>query len=230
MNRVGVVAGVTITAALALASAAQGHVTVAPDTAPAGGFVRLDVRVPNEREDATTTKVALQLPDGFAEASYQPVPGWTVKVRKAKLATPIKTDEGEVTEGVKQITWTSKQGIPPGGFQDFGLSVQIPGKVGEALTFKTLQTYSNGEIIRWIGSKGSDAPAPTVSVAAAGGGDHAIADSSASPAPTQSADSGGSSTLAIIAVIIGLLGLAAGAAGLRAARQATASGAPASGR
>jgi hypothetical protein len=65
-----------------------------------------------------------------------------------------------VTEGVKQITWTSKQGIPPGAFQDFGLSVQVPGKAGDTLTFKALQTYSNGEIVRWIGPEGSDNSGP----------------------------------------------------------------------
>ena len=42
-------------AALLLApAAAQAHVTLQPDTAPAGGFTRLDVRVPNERDDAGT--------------------------------------------------------------------------------------------------------------------------------------------------------------------------------
>ncbi len=55
--------------------AAQAHVTLQPKTAPAGGFVVEDVRVPNETDDAVTTKVAVQLPDGFAEASYQTVPG-----------------------------------------------------------------------------------------------------------------------------------------------------------
>ena len=91
-------------AALAAPAAAQAHVTLQPNEAPAGGFTRLDVRVPNERDNATTTKVALQLPDGFAFASYEPVPGWKVKVQKAKLPEPVKTDDGEVTEGVKLIT------------------------------------------------------------------------------------------------------------------------------
>ena len=161
------IAVLTTVAALTVPAAAQAHVTVQPKTAPAGGFARMDVRVPNERDNASTTKVELQLPDGFAEASYEPVPGWTVKVKKAKLAQPIKTDDGEVTEGVKQITWTSKDGIPPGAFQDFGLSVQVPGKDGDTLTFKALQTYSNGEIVRWIGPEGSDNPAPAVSVVSA---------------------------------------------------------------
>ena len=203
----------TAAVALGLAATAQAHVTVQPASAPAGGFARLDVRVPTERDDASTTKVQLQLPDGFAEASYEPVPGWTVKVRKAKLAEPIKTDDGTVTEGVKEITWTSKTGIPPGAFQDFGLSVQVPGKAGDTLTFKAVQTYSNGEVVRWIGPEGSEEPAPTVSVTAADDQSH-DSHASATPAPasgsTSSTDGDGNNTLAIIALVVGALGLVAG--------------------
>jgi uncharacterized protein len=128
-----------------------------------------------------------------------------------------------VTEGVKQITWTSKQGIPPGAFQDFGLSVQVPGKAGDTLTFKALQTYSNGEIVRWIGPEGSDNPAPTVSVTAGADDEHAAAAAtpapSATPAAAETSDSGGSDTLSVIALIAGALGLAAGAAALLASRR-----------
>jgi uncharacterized protein YcnI len=223
MNRRHYLAAATVVTALALPAVADAHVTLQPNQAPAGGFARLDVRVPNERDNASTTKVELQLPDGFAEASYEPVPGWTVNVKKAKLAQPIKTDDGTVTEGVKQVTWTSKEGIPPGAFQDFGLSVQVPGQAGDTLTFKALQTYSNGEVMRWIGPEGSDNPAPTVSVTAAAD-EHAAASSapaaSSTPAPAESSDSGSSDTLAIIALVVGVLGLAAGTAALLAARRA----------
>jgi uncharacterized protein YcnI len=215
MKRTFPIAAVAI--ALALPAAAQAHVTLQPNQATAGDFTRLDVRVPNERDNASTTKVELQLPDGFAFASYEPVPGWTVKVKRAKLAQPIKTD-GEVTEVVKQITWTSKQGIPPGAFQDFGLSVQVPGKAGDTLTFKALQTYSNGEVVRWIGPEGSDNPAPTVALAA---GDAPAASAAPTSAPAQSSDSGGTDTLSVIALIVGALGLAAGAAALLASRRRT---------
>jgi uncharacterized protein YcnI len=205
--------------ALALPATADAHVTVQPKQATAGSFTRLDVRVPTERDDASTVKVAVQFPPGFAEASYEPVPGWNVQVTKEKLAQPIKTDDGEVTGGVKQITWTAKgraDGIPPGGFQDFGLSVQVPGKAGDQLTFKALQTYSNGEVVRWIGAKDSDNPAPVVAV---------TGDTAAAPAPTAtpaaSSDSS-SDALGITALIVGLLGLGTGAAGLMAARRASA--------
>jgi uncharacterized protein YcnI len=203
-------------ALLAAPAVAAAHVTVQPKQAPAGGFVRLDVRVPNERDDANTTKVDVKFPPGFAEASYEKVPGWRIKVTKAKLAKPIQTDDGAVTEGVSRITWTADStadGIPPGAFQDFGLSVQVPGRAGDTLTFKALQTYSNGTVVRWIGAEGSDAPAPTVQVTAAGG-------AAGTPAPAAKASDGSSNGLAVTALIVGALGLITGVAGLMAARRA----------
>ena len=59
--------------------------------------------------------------------------------------------------------------LAPGQFQDFPLSVQIPGKAGEELTFKAVQTYDNGEVVRWIGAPESEHPAPQVLVTAAEG-------------------------------------------------------------
>ena len=73
-----------VAAALALPAAASAHVTLQPSTAPADGFTRLDVRVPNERDDAATVKVDVQLPPGFAFVSYEPRPGWKVAVERGK--------------------------------------------------------------------------------------------------------------------------------------------------
>jgi uncharacterized protein YcnI len=201
---------------LGVPAAAQAHVTLQPSQGvPAGGFVRLDVRVPNERDNASTTKVDVKLPDGFAFASFEPVPGWTVKVTKAKLTRPIKTDDGDVTEQVSRISWTAASAaaaIPPGAFRDFGLSVQVPGKPGDALTFKALQTYSNGEVVRWIGPEGSASPAPVVKLAAAGG-------AVAAAVPATTTEGGSGDTLAVIALVIGALGLLAGLAALAASRR-----------
>ena len=218
------------TAALALVvpATAQAHVTLQPDTGVAGAYTRLDVRVPNERDDASTNKVEVQFPDGFASASYEPTPGWDVKVTKKTLDKPVQTDDGEITEGVDTITWTAKSeadAIPPGAFEDFGLSVQIPGKAGDKLTFKALQTYTGGEVVRWIGAEDSDNPAPVVSVndgaAAAATPAPTQAAATATPAAAESSDDGGNG-LAIVALIVGALGLIVGGAGLMAARRANA--------
>ena len=210
----------TITLAVAVAlvapAAAHAHVTVQPPTAPAGGFTRLDVRVPNERDDKGTVKVDVKLPPGFLTASYESVPGWTVKVTKEKLAKPVKLHGSDVTEQVDRIIWTGdgKQGvIAPGQFRDFGLSVAIPkGQAGSKLTFKALQTYQGGEVVRWIGPEDGDEPAPTVTLVAAGG----------TPRPPTPAADDSSDSLALIALVVGAVGLLAGIAGLLAARRATA--------
>ena len=204
-------------AALVLTSAASGHVAVEPDQAPAGAFSREDVRVPNEQDSANTTKVDLLLPDGFAEASYQPVPGWRVKVSKSKLAQPVRNDEGEeISEQVKRVTWSGGK-IAPGEFQDFPLSVQIPDEPGSTLTFKVVQTYDNGDVSRWIGPPDSDEPAAQVKVTPAQD------EGTASTTPASSSSGGGgdsSDTLAIVALIVGGLGLLAGSAALATRRRA----------
>jgi uncharacterized protein YcnI len=234
MKRITLASAATLSA-IALPAVAQAHVTVQPKTAAAGSYVVEDVRVPNETDNAVTTKVAVQFPAGFAEASYQTVPGWSVKVVKEKLATPVKTDDGEVTEGVKTITWTATSkanGIAPGQFQDFPLSVQIPGKAGDTLTFKALQTYSDGTVARWIGAPDADKPAPQVQVTAAADDHQAAAapaasgtatteNTSAPAVATSNADDSDSNTLAIIALAVGALGLLAGGASLAFARRRT---------
>ena len=200
---------------LAAPAAAQAHVTVQPNTATAGSYVVESLRVPNERDDASTVKLDLQLPHGFAEVSYEARPGWSVKLTRAKLAKPVQTDDGPVNEEVRRITFTGHgaQGrIGPGQFMDFPLSVQVPGKAGDKLTFKALQTYSNGEVVRWIGAPDSETPAPVLTVTGA------PATGAAAPhaAAAASADAGGGASkgLAVTALVVGALGLIAGVAAL----------------
>ena len=130
MQRKTAVAAVAASA-LAAPAAADAHVTLQPDTAAAGAFTVENVRVPNERDNASTVKVDVQLPNGFVSASYEPKLGWSVKVTKAKLAKPIQTDDGPIDEEVRRITFTghgSNGRIGPGQFMDFPLSVQIPAR------------------------------------------------------------------------------------------------------
>jgi uncharacterized protein YcnI len=205
-------------AALSLPAMAGAHVTVQPSEAAAKAFVVEDVRVPNEEQRANTTKVVVQFPPGFAEVSFQPVPGWSVNVKKTKLAQPIKTDEGDtLTEQVSRVTWSGGK-IAPGQFQDFPVSLQMPDKAGTSLTFKALQTYDNGKVARWIGAADAQEPAPQVKVTAAAADPAAAATPAAS---TEESDDSDSKALPIIALIVGAIGLLAGGAALLSRRRAT---------
>jgi uncharacterized protein YcnI len=215
-----------VAATLALPAAASAHVTLQPSTAPADGFTRLDVRVPNERDDAATVKVDVQLPPGFAFVSYEPRPGWKVAVERAKAEQPIEVEGGfEVDEEVRRITWSGGR-IGPGEFVDFGLSLRMPnGEAGDKLTFKALQTYEDGDVVRWIGPEDADEPAPIVTLtgASSGGGhgapgwDPDTSVSSDEPAPAENASAtvesdGGSDGLAIAALALAAVALVAAGA------------------
>jgi uncharacterized protein YcnI len=203
-------------ALLALAPVASAHVTLQPEEIPAGGFTRLDVRVPTERDDASTTKVEVQLPPGFLSVSTEPVPGWDAKLVMRQLDQPVEQFGEKVSEEVGQVTFTATDeaaGIGPGEFQDFGLSVSVPDKAGATLAFKSVQTYSSGEVVRWIGPPDSEEPAPQVKLAAAepeaGASEPAADEESAAPAESGGDDDSGN-TLAIIALVVGVAGLATG--------------------
>ncbi len=200
------IALVVLAATLVVASAASAHVTLQPTEVAPDAFTRLDVRVPNERDDAGTTKVEVQFPPGFAFVSTEPVPGWTADVKMRKAAKPIEAEGEKLTEEVDTITWTGdgKVGIvKPGQFQDFGLSVGMPDAPGETLTFKALQTYAGGEVVRWIGPPDSEEPAPQVVLTS-------IATTAEPSQAATESDEGAPVWLVVVALALGALGLLAG--------------------
>jgi uncharacterized protein YcnI len=213
-------AATAIAVLAASAAAAQAHVTVQPTEAPAGGFARLDVRVPSEEPTAPTTKVEVQMPPGFADASYEPVPGWRATIATHKLAKPIKASDGDLlTEELSTITFTATgQGLQPGQFQDFGLSLGLPDKpAGTKLTFKALQTYRGGKVVRWIGAPDTEHPAPQVTLVSSDtSGNQAAATPAAATGDTSD---DGTDGLTIVALVLGALGLLAGGAALVTARR-----------
>jgi periplasmic copper chaperone A len=223
---------------LAAPAAAQAHISLHPNTIPAGAFVTLNVRVPGEQEGAYAYKIDMLVPPGFTQIDTQNVPGWSVKEIVVKPATPIQTDEGPVDEEVSQIVWTgdrSKLGrLENGSFIQFPLSIAMPGNLaGQSLAFKTVQSYSNGKVVHWIGSPSAEFPAPTVNITGKGGAIEDVAGGEAGPAPGEvpvassaaaapasaSSSGGASKGLAITALVVGALGLIAGIGGLLMTRR-----------
>ncbi len=238
-----IIAAIVATAALAAPVTAQAHISLHPNTIPAGAFATLDVRVPGEQEGAYVRKVDVLFPAGFTGVDYENVPGWSTHVVETKLATPIQEDGETIDTEVSQIiwTWTGPLGkVNNGQFINFPLSLAIPeDAAGKALEFRTVQTYSNGQVVHWIEpSLTAEHPSPRINVTAKGGlieevagheagpeaGQTAASPSSTAPAPATTSSSGASKGLGIAALIIGALGLAIGLVALAAARRRSSAG------
>ncbi|MFI2641675.1 YcnI family protein [Streptomyces sp. NPDC018610] len=222
---VGALAG---TAVLAVSVPAFAHVTVQPEGAAAkGGYAVVDFKVPNERDNASTTKLEVNLPADHPLASVmpQPVDGWKIQVTKSTLAKPLEMHGKKITEAVTKVTWTADgKGIEPGYFQKFPLSLGALPEDTDQLVFKALQTYSDKEVVRWIevqqkGQDEPDNPAPTLRLTAAADGDahsasaqDATGSTDAKPAAqnTAAAESGSDTT----ARVLGVVGIVVGAAGV----------------
>jgi periplasmic copper chaperone A len=202
-----------IASALVLAPSAAAHVTLNPDAVPADSFARFAIRVPNERGNASTTKLSVRLPNGLVFVSFQPKAGWQRTVTMRKLAEPVTVEGEQVTEQVGTVTWTGGK-IGPGEFDEFGMSAKVPDGVGTKLSFPAVQTYSNGEVVRWIGPPDADEPAPQVGL------DAKEPEATAQPAaqPTESDEEGDDDDRTNAALALGgvalLVGLAAIGLGL----------------
>ncbi|MFJ1756620.1 YcnI family protein [Kitasatospora sp. NPDC088134] len=217
-------------ALLASAVPAFAHVTVQPGSAQQGGYTAVAFRVPNESDTASTVKIEVNLPMDHPMASVrtQPLPGWTAVLEKSKLDKPLDSHGQQITEAVSKITWTADAGtrIAPGQFQEFRVSLGALPSDTDKLTFKALQTYDNGEVVRWIedskdGQPEPAKPAPTLSLTKAGAAagapaDHHSDDAAGKPdaAAAKSSDST-ARTLGVVGIVVGVVGAALGAAGLR---------------
>ncbi len=200
---------------LALATPALAHVTVQPTEAPAGSFFRFVVRVPNERDKAATTKVEVKFPDALTFVSFQDKEGWKRDVKIKELDEPTEVLGEQITEVVDSVTWSGGR-IEPGEFEEFGFSARVPEREG-TLVFPALQTYSSGEVVRWIGPADSEEPAARVSNIdlGAGEGEGELAVLSALSDRVQDlqrrVDDSGSSDAG---VVLGSIGVALGAVAL----------------
>lgn len=235
LRRATTVGGVIAALTLAVAAPAAAHVTVGSPAATQGGYATVTFKVPTESDTASTTKLEINLPKEtpFASVSVRPMPGWTAVTEKSKLDTPVQAHGRDITEAVTKITWTASgdAAIKPGQFQAFDVSLGPLPEVDQVV-FKALQTYSDGNVVRWIDDPTTDgtepeSPAPVLKLAKAGAAD-AAADAPAAAsttAPTVAAENEESSNAGLGFGIAGtVLGLAGLVLGLLAYRRAGPSG------
>ncbi len=194
-----------LTAAVALgalaAPGAAAHVTVQPSSSRPAELQRYRVIVPNEESAGTTVGVDLRLPAGVTFALVEAVDGWRSKV---------------VTRGgaVSEIRWSSGS-VPPGGYAELHFIARNPVRLGP-IAWKALQRYDDGDVVRWIGAKGSEQPAAmtTLSEDAAAvdvvstHGEAAPAGAKSEPAARGQGRDGLTLALAILGAVLGATALA----------------------
>lgn len=231
LTRASVVASAASAVLLVSVVPAFAHVSVSPEGAAAkGGYATVNFKVPNERDNASTTKLEVSFPAGqpLASVMTEPVPGWKAKVTKTKLDKPLEIHGKKIDEAVSKVTWTADgKGIEPGTFQKFPLSLgQLP-EDADQMVFKALQTYSNKEVVRWIepqhkGQEEPDFPAPALALSDADDHHGAASDDDADDAKAAGAEDGengeesasDSDSSDTTARVLGIVGIVVGAAGV----------------
>lgn len=205
---------------------ASAHVTVSSPDATPGGFGKLVFRVPTESDTASTTRLRVTLPTGtpFGSVSARPLPGWTVTTEERRLSHPVEADGFRLTGAVGVVTWTARagNGVKPGEFEEFELSVGPLPKGASSVSMPAVQTYSDGTVVRWdqparAGRPEPELPAPTLTLPARSGAAawesagtrQADSRSTADPTTTGSTDA--------VARWLGGVGIAVGVAGLTVA-------------
>lgn len=139
-------------AVVVLAPAAGAHADLDAEPAVGGIPAQLRLHVPNERRDAATVRIELRFPDGdpWSAVSATPAGAWEPTVTAAGIVW-----EGRRLEGTQAA--------------DLAFTATLPAAGGE-LVVPVLQTYDDGEVVRWIdpptaGGGAPDHPAPVLSIA-----------------------------------------------------------------
>ena len=148
------------TAALVLAipGALFGHAVVFPKASTTGAYERYVLRVPNEKNVATT-KVELRFPSDVRVTSFSDVPGWQLEIVR------------DSAQRIVGATWTGT--LLPERFVEFPF-VAVNPKTATQLAWPAYQTYASGERVEWTGAEGSKSPASVTAISvaptSAGGG------------------------------------------------------------
>jgi len=129
------------------ATAAQAHITLEQPQATTGSSYKAVLRVTHGCEGTATHTVRVTIPAGFRGAKPMPKPGWTIDLRKEKLAQPYDSHGRTVTDDVVEVTWaaTSREAwLANGWFDEFVVLGQTPEQPG-VLWFKVRQLCERGE-------------------------------------------------------------------------------------
>jgi uncharacterized protein YcnI len=134
---------IIVAATLIIPANAFAHAVVYPKQSEARAYEKYVLRVPNER-DVATTSVEIYFPRSVRVVSFAEVPGWRLQI---------------VTDSAKHVTgaiWTGS--LAPERFVEFPFVAVNPDSTIK-LVWPAFQTYSSGERVDWVGAEDAKAPA-----------------------------------------------------------------------
>jgi Domain of unkown function (DUF1775) len=138
--------GVTI--ALLTAHAAFAHIRILPAESAAGARERYTMRVPNEKQVATT-RIEGEFPAGVNIYDFEFKPGWKIEFKKDA--------KGKIVGAV----WTGT--VVPYEFVEFGM-LGLNDKEASSLVWKFVQYYEDGTKEEFTGPPGSRLPSPVTAL------------------------------------------------------------------
>ncbi|UWF66633.1 MULTISPECIES: DUF1775 domain-containing protein [unclassified Brucella] len=165
---------ISVFALCASAGIASAHCSLDQKEAKAGTFYKAALRIPHGCEGKATTKVTVDLPEGFIMAQPQAKAGWKIETTKGDYAHGYKLHGKEVTSGVKQISW-SDGNLPSDFYDEFVVVGQLaPFDKDTTLSFPVTQFCGDAASVAWteIAKDGQNPhdlkhPAPQLRVLAA---------------------------------------------------------------
>jgi len=131
-------------AGLALAWPAHAHITLHPDTAPAGTYFQTAFMVPHGCAGSPTVALRATIPAGVTSVKPQMKPGWKVSLTYRQIDPPIKSESGAtISRVVASVQWRGGP-LPDDLYDSFGLVMKLPAEAGKTLYFPVEQTCKDG--------------------------------------------------------------------------------------
>jgi len=218
LARLGILLTVSIGLTIGAGWTASAHVTVHSVEAVQGAVAEIGFRVPTESDTASTVKLSVAFPmdTPIASVSVSRHPGWTSRVTKSPVTSPVPDGHGgTLSEVIGQVEWSATgpdSAVKPGEYEEFRVSAGPLPKT-DRLVFKVVQTYDSGQVVRWIEEPGAggaepEHPAAVLTLGSASGAADEAHAGHVPPAAAASSGGSGSSPLpwwAIAATVLGVL-------------------------
>jgi copper(I)-binding protein len=153
------------------ASAAFSHATLERNQASPNASYRGVVQIHHGCKGQPTTRVSVAIPEGVIGAKPMPKPGWQVATERGPYARAYPYFHGDVSEGVKRITWSGGS-LADDQVDEFTFLARITDAFapGSIVYFPVEQDCASGNH-RWTeipaaGSANPRSPAPGVTIVA----------------------------------------------------------------